>query len=56
MHFLNRTCAGAGRDPPSSIILAIDEVAILDTWLGHFDHPERQLDRILTVLYDCPNR
>ncbi|WP_144106808.1 hypothetical protein [Paraburkholderia sp. BCC1886] len=37
--------------PTSIILAAVDEVSILDTWLGHFDHNEKRLDTILEALF-----
>lgn len=37
---------------PENIIMdAVDEVSILDSWLGHFDYPEHHVDKIMQSIY-----
>lgn len=37
---------------PEFIVMdAVDEVSILDTWLGHHNYPEHHVDRVLRAIY-----
>jgi hypothetical protein len=37
--------------PEYLVMDAVDEVSILDTWLGHWNYPEHHVDRILGAIY-----
>lgn len=37
--------------PEYLVLDAVDEVSILDTWLGHHNYPEHHVDRVLTAIY-----
>jgi hypothetical protein len=38
--------------PGFVLVPAVDELSILDSWLGHFNYPEVRVDRFLETIYE----